>query len=345
MLLNENYIVSKFYQFAGYPKYNRTTKSYYGGCPTCREGKSWGKKRRLYYIVKKNLIFCHNCGLSVRPIKWIQSVSNSSYVEIMRENSQFVSPDIEYKQDLVEEFKPEVTVTDSSLPEDSINLSDTIQVNYHSTNRYVKAALDLLRKRNLEKAVNRPKTFWISLVDKIHKNRLVIPFYDVNDKIVHYQTRTIIEDSRSSMPKYLSKQNSEKTLFGINNVDISKKHLFITEGPLDACFIQNGIAVAGINEGKGALFTKRQQDQLTTFSSLDKIWILDNQRVDRASRRKSAFLLKQGEKVFLWPQELKQFKDLNEVCIKHNLTKISEKFILDNTYSGLRGSMFLSQLK
>lgn len=345
MLLNENFIVSKFYQYAGYPRYNKATKSYYGGCPTCREGKSWGKKRRLYYIVKKNLVFCHNCGLSMRPIKWIQTVSGFSYVEIMRENNQFVSPDIEYKQDIVEDFKPEQIIKDSTLPEDSINLSDTIQVNFHRNNKYVNAALDLLRKRNLEKAINRPKTFWVSLVDKVHKNRLIIPFYDVDEKIVHYQTRTIIEDSKSSLPKYLSKQNNEKTLFGVNNIDSNKKYIFITEGPLDACFVKNGIAVAGINEGNGALFTKRQQEQLDRFSNLERIWILDNQRIDRASKRKSAFLLKKDEKVFLWPEELKRQKDLNELCIKHNLTEISEKFILDNTYSGLRGNMVLSQLR
>jgi len=345
VLLNENYIVSKFYQYAGYPKYNKTTKSYYGGCPTCREGKSWGKKRRLYYIVKKNLVFCHNCGLSMRPIKWIQTVSSSSYVEIMRENNQFVNPDIEYKQDIVEEFKPDVTVIDNTLPQDSINLSDTIQVNFHKNSKYVKAALELIRNRNLEKAVNRPKTFWLSLVDKVHKNRLVIPFYDTNEKIVHYQTRTIIEDSRSSMPKYLSKQNNEKTLFGINNVSNNQEHIFITEGPLDACFIRNGIAVAGINEGKGSLFTARQLEQLKAFDGLKRVWVLDNQRIDTASKRKSTYLLKQGESVFLWPQELRKVKDINDTCIKHGLTEISQKFLLDNTYSGLRGSMVLSQMR
>jgi hypothetical protein len=100
-----------------------------------------------------------------------------------------------------------------------------------------------------------------------------------------------------------------------------------------------------INEGRGSLFTKKQLEQLNAFSNLDKIWLLDNQWQDRASRRKSAYLLKQGEKVFLWPEQLKQFKDLNEICIKHNLTEISEKFILDNTYNGLRGIMYLSQLR
>lgn len=345
MLLNENFIVSKFYQYAGYPKYNKTTKSYYGGCPTCREGKSWGKKRRLYYIVKKNLIFCHNCGLSMRPVKWIQTVSSMNYVEIMRENNQFISPEIEYKQDIVEEVVPKIDTKDDLLPSDSIDLSDTIQVNYYRDNKYINAALELIRTRNLENAINRPKTFWISLVDKVHKNRLVIPFYDENEKIVHYQTRTIIEDIKSSLPKYLSKQNNEKTLFGINNIDQSKKYIFITEGPLDACFIKNGIAVAGINEGKGSLFTQRQSKQLESFDHLQKIWILDNQRIDKASRRKSTFLLKHGEKVFLWPEELKKFKDINEVCIKHKLTEISEKFLLDNTYSGLKGNIVLSQMR
>ena len=82
MLLSEDYIVSKFYQYAGYPKYNRLSKAYNGCCPTCREGSSWGKKRRLYFVTRKNLIFCHNCGISMRPAKWIQKVSNALYVNL-----------------------------------------------------------------------------------------------------------------------------------------------------------------------------------------------------------------------------------------------------------------------
>jgi len=342
VLLNENYIVSKFYQYAGYPKYNKATKSYYGGCPVCREGKSWGKKRRLYYIVKKNLIFCHNCGLSMRPVKWIQTVANLSYVEIMRENNQFVDPSIEYEQEIAEDSQ--VVLNTDTLPEDSINLSDVSQVSFYKTNKYIQAALKTISDRRLEKACNRPESFWISLTDKIHKNRLVIPFYDLSNKIVHYQTRTLIETPNNTFPKYLSKQNSEKTLFGINNVDLNKKYLFITEGPLDACFIKNGIAVAGINEGKGDLFTPKQKEQLKPYSSLEQIWVLDNQRIDQASKKKTNFLLKQGCKVFIWPSELKRLKDINDVCVHHKLYEISEKFITDNTYNGLKGTMLLAKL-
>ena len=53
-IIPEGYVAEKFYQYAGYPKYKKLTNVYEAGCPICREGKSWGKKRRLYYVVKDN---------------------------------------------------------------------------------------------------------------------------------------------------------------------------------------------------------------------------------------------------------------------------------------------------
>lgn len=340
MLLGEDYIVTKFYQYAGYPKYNRVSKIYLGGCPSCREGKSWGKKRRLYYVVKNNLIFCHNCGISMKPIKWISTLSGLTYAEILKENRNFSGT-----TNLEEiETKPQQAVNTETLPTDAINLCDKTQTEFYKDNMFVKAALELLHSRRLDTAINRPQTYWISLVDRVHKNRLVIPFYDSTNKIIHYQTRTIIEPKRGFIPKYLSKQNSEKSLFGINNVKESNKTLYVTEGPLDACFLVNGIAVAGINESRGKTFTAKQEEQLKSFLNYDIVWVLDNQRFDSASKKKTGFLLKQGQKVFIWPKELKRFKDINDVCIHYKVNKIPESFIQKNVYNGLKGTMVLSQL-
>jgi len=341
VLLSEDYIVTKFYQYAGYPKYNRVAKIYVGGCPTCREGKSWGKKRRLYYVVKNNLIFCHNCGISMKPIKWICTLSGLTYADILRENGNFVSTTLPQDVDIVPTPAAQQV---ESLPTDSINLCDKVQTDFYKDNVFVQAALDLLHTRRLDTAANRPITFWISLVDKVHKNRLIIPFYDTTNKIIHYQTRTIIEPKRGFIPKYLSKQNSEKSLFGINNIKDNTKTIYVTEGPLDACFLVNGIAVAGINESRGKTFTAKQEEQLKPFLSYDVVWVLDNQRLDSASKKKTGFLLKQGQKVFIWPKELKRFKDINEVCMHYKINKIPEKFILKNTCYGLKGSMVLSQI-
>lgn len=339
MLLSEDYIVSKFYQYAGYVKYNRLSKAYCGGCPSCREGKSWGKKRRLYYVTKKNLIFCHNCGLSVRPVKWIQQVAGLTYTEILRENNTFATP----IESIIEKTTPApVPKSTETLPADAINLSDSQQVNFYRNEPAVMKAISVLKERKLDVAINRPATFWISLNDPLHKNRLIIPFYDTNNKIVHYQTRTILEGKHTRLPKYLSKLNSEKTLFGVNQINDKSKYIFITEGPLDACFITNGIAVAGINESRGHLFTKKQQEQLNQFATFEQIWVLDNQCTDRASYNKTNALIKMGCKVFIWPKELKKYKDLNDLCVGQNLNAVPEKFILKNSFSGLKAKMLLT---
>ena len=57
-MIPKSYIIQKFYQYAGYPRFNKVSNTYYGCCPICREGKSWGKKRRLYYVVDDNTLYC-----------------------------------------------------------------------------------------------------------------------------------------------------------------------------------------------------------------------------------------------------------------------------------------------
>ena len=84
-IVPQEYIVEKFFQYAGYPKYKKITNVYEGGCPMCREGKSWGKKRRLYFVAKQDYIFCHNCGWTGTPITFIQEIEGVTYKQILDE--------------------------------------------------------------------------------------------------------------------------------------------------------------------------------------------------------------------------------------------------------------------
>jgi len=337
-VLPADFIVQQFYLYAGFPRYNRLSKTYYGSCPTCREGNSWGKKRRLFYIEKKNLIYCHNCGLSMAPIKWIQTVSNKTYSEVLKEADNFIPDSINLED---KEKKPSL-INSEILPEDSINLRDHSQVDFYKDNIYVKAALELLANRRLTSAINKPDTFYISLKKGTHQNRLIIPFKDLDGKIVHYQSRTIIENKKFVKPKYLSKINSEKTLFGIDRVQEKNNYIFVTEGPLDACFIRNGVAVAGITKKGNHLFTDKQKQQLKMFPQHELIWVLDNQKLDETSKSKSLALIKQGYKVFIWPDELKKIKDINDLCINYNLNKVPTSFILKNSFTDLKARVILT---
>jgi len=339
VIIPEEYTIQKFFQLAGYPKQKHNGRIVEGGCPICKEGKSWGRKRRLYFMVNDNYVYCHNCGWSGTPIRFIQEVDGLSYDQILDEAREYdVLP-----KDLDVDTDAKFSAPDHTLPKDSINVCDMNQVEYYLDNGNVTSARQLAEKRGLLDAVNKPKTLWVSISDFIHKNRLIIPFYDTNDEIVFYQSRTIFNNEK--FPKYLSKVGADKTLFNINNITDDVGSIFIFEGPIDACFVKNGIAVAGIQENSETSMNQAQQKQLQLFGLWDKIWALDSQWQDNAARLKTKKLAEQGESVFIWPEKYgKQFKDFNYMAIALGINEIPYKFILDNTYTGLKAQVILGQI-
>ena len=321
--LPEDFVILKFFELGFYPKYNKFNNVYQCSCPICREGKSLGKKRRCYYIPKNENIFCHNCGWSGKPLRWIKEVSGTTDKDIIKELKDHV-PDAEDIVERSEDTKPNFKV--ATLPKDSINLSDKLQLDFYNNSSVVTAVRHLIKERRLDTAVNKPSALYVSLTDMVHKNRLIIPFINENGD--------------------LGKVNAEKTLFNIDRVSSDHDCVYIFEGPINAFFTKNSIAVAGITE-RGKSFTQRQEEQLnTTLKWYDKTWILDSQWVDQASLVKSEVLLKQGERVFIWPEKFgKRFKDFNDIAIACKIDEIKWSFIEKNTFDGIEGIVRLSEIK
>jgi len=339
--LPEDFVILKFYELGYYPKYNKYNNVYQCSCPICKEGHSLGKKRRCYYIPKNDNIFCHNCGWSSKPLKWIKEISGVSDADVIKELKEHV-PDIE-TVDTEFEVKKYTTET---LPKDSINLSDNTQIDFYKGTDVLRTALLTIKNRRLDTAVNRPDSLYLSFVDKVHKNRLIVPFVNENNEIEFYQSRTLLNRDRKTKPKYLGRVNAEKTLFNIDKVSSDHENVYIFEGPLNAFFTKNSVAVAGITE-RGRSFTSRQQQQLdSVLKWYNAVWILDSQWVDRASLVKSDILLQQGERVFLWPEKFgKKFKDFNDIAITCKVDEIKWDFIQKNTFEGLEGIVRLSEIK
>jgi hypothetical protein len=336
VVLPEDFIISKFYQFGGSPKYNRGSNSYQASCPICREGKSWLKKQRCYYIVKKNIIHCHNCGWHGNPVNWIMEVSGDSFSQVMSSSQDYDTVNIENFS------KPKNKKIDYELPCDCIDIEDEEQLEFFNYEPVIKKALEVLNHRRLLSAINRPKKYYVTLNDFVHENRLIIPFYDENNKIVFYQSRKLLDSDKKA--KYLSKKDSERSLFNIDKVDENIPYIFITEGPLDSTFIRNGIALAGISESGSDIFTEKQKLQIQLFPLHELIFVLDNQWNDQTSKKKSKALLEAGKRVFVWPKEYREFKDLNDVCVAYKLDEFPYKFIQKNSYSGMTGKMKISEV-
>lgn len=340
IVVPEEYITTKFFQYAGYVKYKKLANVYEGGCPICKEGNSWGRKRRLFYLPKKKIICCHNCGWYSNPYNWIKKVAGLDDIEIINEIKGFVPIENTY----VEKKQPINEIKIPSIPDNSINLNDKSQINYYKDNKIVNLALNYIKTRRLDTCINPPSSFFVSLTDKVHKNRLVIPFY-YNNSIIFYQTRTLLEQDNKIKPKYLSKISGEKSLFNIDNVSSDIDYIFVFEGPIDSCFIKNGVGITGIQERSKQTFNALQTKQLEQFKFHKKIFVLDSQWQDQASARKSKILLAQNESVFLWPEKLgKKFKDFNDICVTLNRDYIKPEVVLENTYTGIKGIIQLSKI-
>ena len=336
--LPREYVVAKFYEFGRSPIYNKFNNVYQCSCPVCRESL---KKKRCYYIPDNENIYCHNCGWSSKPWKWVREVSGLSNQQIIDEVKDY---DVSIDIGKVEEVREKVQV--STLPEDSINFSDTHQLEYYKDNHIIRACKHIIKSRRLDTAVNRPDNLYVSLKDMVHKNRIVIPFVNERGEIEFYQTRTVKTSDLRTKPKYLGKVGAEKTLFNIDKVSSDHDKVYIFEGPIDAFFVRNSVAVAGITE-RGRSFTTRQEEQLNgTLKWYDKVWILDSQWGDRASMIKSEALLNQGETVFIWPETLgRKYKDFNDLAIAANKDEISWDWIQKNTFQGLEGIVKMSEVK
>ena len=339
MKIPSDYVVSKFYEFGYKVSHNTINGTYQCCCPICREGKSWGSKKRCFYIPENELIYCHNCGWSSKPYKWIKEVSGMSFAEIEDEikKGDFGILDI---MDLTDDEK--TTTKNKSLPEDCINLFDEIQIEYYKNNKIVQNALSYLKNRRLDTAINRPDALYISLKDKVHHKRLVIPFKDEANNIIFYQSRKIMDDET---PNYLSKDGGDKSIFGIERVSSELDDVFITEGPLDACFIKNGIGLGGITKTLHT-YTALQRGQMESLKFFNKIWVLDSQWLDNTAKEKTEMLIKAGETVFIWPEyDGKRFKDINEVCVAYDMNEYPIELIKKNSHKGLAATVNLKLIK
>lgn len=339
--LPKDYTIKKFYEYGYGVEYVKSSDSYHCSCPICMEGKSFGKKKRCWYIPAKDLIYCHNCGWSSRPLKWIMQVGDLSRRDIETEieagdyNIINLDKKKSYEIDLDNLIKDEM---EDILPKNSIDLNNELQLSYYKGNSVVIKALNYIKNRRLDTCINSPKSFFLSLCDTTHKNRIVIPFYDENDKILFYQSRAFggnLDDNLENV-KYLSKKNAQKSIFNLNNIKDEINEIFLFEGPIDSCFIENGVAVGGINPSSEKNFTELQESQLECFKlTHDFIWMLDSQWLDEAAYEKTIKLLEKGEKVFIWPEKLgRKYKDFNELCVSNGFDYIPRKFVLENILSG-----------
>lgn len=322
MELHDEFLIEMFFSYCRRPVYKKYQNIYNAECPVCREGKSAGRSRRLFYFPSKKYLYCHNCCKSWKPFEWIREITNLSLPEILKKNSEKV-----HGTKSRNDVKPEVINTPvlvlPDLPEGSVDLTDKTQLEFYRDKRIVKQAVEYCRTRRLFQAANACKKFYVCLEDTTHKNRLIIPFTDQNRKTVCYQSRALNNET----PKYLTKYG-EKHVFGLDNIDGTIPYVFIFEGPIDSMFVKNGLAIASLSP------TEKQIEQINALIGFEVIYVFDNDKNNKEVAKKIKKHIKEGKTIFIWPPELANFKDFNEACVSLSLNEISWKFVVKNSFKG-----------
>jgi len=323
--LNQEFLIETFFSYCKRPIHKKYQNVFNAECPICKEGKSAGRTRRLFFFPHKEYFFCHNCSKSWKPLEWVKEVTTLTFPEIFKKNNEKAGEDNKDTTKYTNAAVEPSSVVIPDVPENSIDLTDTVQLEFYKDNKFVKLALEYCSSRRLFTATNSCNKFFVSLDDKVHKNRLVIPFYGDNNKIVCYQTRAL---TQNQFPKYLTKFG-EKELFGIPNIDYLIPYVFVFEGPIDSMFIKNGLAMASLAP------TEKQLQQLNNLIGYEQIFVFDNDKNNKQTAAKIEKYIKDGKKIFIWPKEFNKFKDFNEICCNLELDEIPWKFVVKNSAKGV----------
>jgi len=320
--LNQEFLIETFFSYCKRPLFKKYQNVFNAECPVCKEGKSSGRSRRLFYFPLKNYIYCHNCSQSWKPFEWVKEVTSLTVPEIIRKNNEKIQTGINIAAvKSPQPLEPLVAVIQEDLPEESIDITDPRQVEFYTSNKFVQLATAYCRDRRLMTAVNTCGKFYISLKDRVHKHRLIIPFFN-NGKVSCYQSRSL---SKEQFPKYLTKLG-EKEVFGLDNVKADIPYVFVFEGPIDSMFVQNGLAIAALSA------TDHQRSQLNNLIGYELIYVFDNDKNNSQTSNKIQKHIKEGKRTFIWPREFWEFKDFNEICCKLNLNEIPWKFVVKHSF-------------
>jgi DNA primase len=326
--LDEKYINLLSYKFHTFK--HKGNHLYNVDCLYCMEHETSSKKRsaRGYFIDEGDHFryYCHRCTKAVPKFEYfLKEHDYTLYKDYILEKLK----DLGVKQPkfkLSKDIKTLVNNPLSKLKKIS-DLPDDHFAKQYVNLRKIPDNVDLYFAENFKAWVNSQFPNKFEKTAKDHP-RLIIPFFTKNHTLHAYQGRAFGNED----PKYLTIVTDERypSLYGLESYNPTIE-AFVTEGPIDAMFVDNCLASAG-----GNIFSKLEglnKDKLTL--------IYDNEKRSIHTIKKMYTAIKNGYKIVVWPDDFK-YKDIN-AAIQNNVSKDNIKYILEtNTYSDLKAYLALA---
>jgi hypothetical protein len=307
-------------------------------CPICGDSKKNKSKARGFFFAKNNDMFyrCHNCGVSTTMYKFLESVSPALCKEYSLErwkngengNSNYKKPEFKFEQ-------PKFNISDNVL--DGLKNINELEED-HPCRKFVE-------NRKI------PQEFYSvlyytddfgALAEKLDPEinlekepRLVIPILNTKNRVIAIQGRSL--SKKKDIIRYITikgDKSIERLWYGFCRLNNENPYI-VVEGPLDSLFLDNCVAMVGINDGS---------EVPEPLKNKDLIFVIDNEPRNKQVIAQIEQLINNGRTVCIWPNTIDQ-KDINDMILNGYTKQQLTDIIKNNSYSGIEAKLKLQQWK
>ena len=321
-------------------KFKRTSGNAFNfRCPVCGDSKKDRKKARGWLFDKggRTRFYCHNCNASMSFNRFLEFVDKTLYDEMKLERIRDGGAGFAPIQKIEpERFRPAFESSEAlrGLKRVSQLRHDDPHKKYVVSRRIpFKFHYKLYVVDRFFEYVNRlvPGKFDESTLDR-DEPRLLIPFITKDSRVHALQGRSF--DPKSKV-KYITivLDESVPKVYGLDTWD-EKRVAYVTEGPIDSLFLDNGLATAG-----GDLVSA-----LRGFEKDKLVIVYDNEPRSTHTVAKMSKAIKAGYAVCFWPENV-VYKDVNDMVKSGMSPEYVQLIVEQNSHSGLRAEMELSRWK
>jgi len=300
-------------------------------CPYCGDSQKRRNKARGYlFKVKNDFVFkCHNCGMG-------RTLAN-----FLKDQDTFL-----HDQYVMEKFKDGKTGKGTTVPNPVFNFQepkffrksekeiDLEKVSDLNSSHPAREYLENRGIKDLDYFYYCPKfKAWTNNQKKIFDNlkqdseRIIIPFKDKEGNLFGYQGRSLAPKAKLRYITIMLDEEQPK-IFGLDKVK-EDNTVYIVEGPFDATFLENSVAMAGSDA------------DVRSFGWNDYVWIFDNEPRNREIVARIDKTIQRGDKVVIWPKNIQQ-KDINDMVLAG---LDAQSLVKCNVYSGLEATLKLNDWK
>lgn len=306
--------------------FHKANNQYNFRAPCCGDSQISKTKRRGWLYEANGEIFytCFNCDCKLNLRGFLKRFFPTEYQEYIRKKAF-------NKQDLYQNTKSKNKQIEKNITktyfENIKEVKSCCENNYgnvYLTNRSVTNKKPFFYTDNYGRILEILELDDYKHEYDVHQPRLLIPHYNRKKELTHLQIRNV-QETGSRYKTYKLIPDSQK-IWGLENLDLNKK-IFVTEGAIDASFIDNCIAMSGSDMSFTGILEKHKNDIRI---------ILDNEPRNNIICEKYNKLINGGYKVLHWPDV--KAKDIND-CVKIGYDIISYIKNDENYFYNLRGKL------